>query len=329
MALSTLSFSSLTPATTYYFKVGSINWDNVRNYANVISTVTLNTPTPVGLAGTAVGVSSISWAWGGITGASAYTLYMATSPSTAVYTGLANSFIEMNLSTNTAYGRVVSATVNGVMSPLSAAVTTYTLAATPGQPQFSNVFYTSFTVTWATNGNPGYTPYEVSESTDITFATDVSTPIAFTDGFLTNTTTFVSLTPSTTYYIRVRAQNGDLFASAFSASGSTRTLNVPVPQNLIGTALGVSSISWTWSSVTGASSYNVYEATSTSTLVGTSGTNSFFDINLSTNIAYGRVVTAIVGGVESGLSASATTYTLARQRLDSRRSRMFLTPPSP
>ena len=55
--------------------------------------------------------------------------------------------------------------------------------------------------------------------------------------------------------------------------------------NLTGVAQGVSSITWTWNSVVGASSYNLYIASSPSTLIAniTSGT-SYNDINLSTNV---------------------------------------------
>src|SRR5207244_3349043 len=103
--------------------------------------------------GTAQGVSSMTWAWGAVNGASAYKLYEASSPATVIYTGAASTFTEIGLSTNTAYGAQVTAIVSGVESPLSPSVTDYTMAAVPGQPSFSNVFYTSFTVTWATNNN--------------------------------------------------------------------------------------------------------------------------------------------------------------------------------
>src|SRR5437867_2227248 len=80
----------------------------------------------------------------------------------------------------------------------------------PGQASFNGVGYTSFTVTWGTNGNLGYTPYEVSRSTSNDgFATAVSTPIQLSDNFTSNTTIFLNLTPATTYYLRIRAQNGD------------------------------------------------------------------------------------------------------------------------
>jgi len=64
--------------------------------------------------------------------------------------------------------------ISGVESAFSTVASTYTLAATPGDGVFSNVFYTSFTVTWPAN-NPGGTRFEVSRSTtNDNFASTVS-----------------------------------------------------------------------------------------------------------------------------------------------------------
>ena len=117
----------------------------------------------------------------------------------------------------------------------------------------------------------------------------------------------MSLTPSTTYYLRVRAINGDsMWITTFSVIGSTRTLDVPPPTNLVGVALGVSSISWTWSTVTGAQSYNVYPASNPVLPLVNVSTSPWVELGLSTNTAYGVQVTAVVNGVESALSPATT-----------------------
>src|SRR4029077_194634 len=121
----------------------------------------------------------------------------------------------------TAYGRVVTAVINGVESALSPSATTYTLAATPGAGVFTNVQYTSFTVTWAAN-NPAGTRFEVSRSTtNDNFSTAVSTPIAFTDNFIPGTTDFTGLRPGTTYYLRLRAENGAVAGAGTATVFST------------------------------------------------------------------------------------------------------------
>ena len=193
-----------------------------------------------------LGVSSISWNWGTVVGAQSYNVYPASNPVSPVANVSSPPWPELNLSTNVAYGIQVTAVVNGVESALTLPTTVYTFAAIPSTPVPSGVGYSSFTITWGANQNPGTTPYEVSISSVNGFASAVSTPIALTDGFTSLTTTFNNLLPSTVYYFRIRAANGDNFASSFSVVGSTRTLDVPMPANLVGVALGVSSISWNW-----------------------------------------------------------------------------------
>jgi len=290
---------------------------NAGSFDAFVSKISAPTPPPTpptSLIGTALGISSISWNWNTVTGASAYNIYQATSTAPLIASTTTTNFIETGLSSNTAYGRVVTSIVNGLESPLSSAATTYTFAAAPGTPVFTNVFNTSFTVTWATN-NPAGTRFEVSRSTtNDNFATAVSTPIAFTDSFILGTTNFIGLSPGTTYYLRIRAENGAVagagIPTAFSTTASTVTMPTPSPASLAGSALGVSSINWTWNSVTGASSYNFYNATDDS-LLQANITSPYAEINLSTNTPYGRKIAAVLNNVESVLSPSATTYTLA------------------
>src|SRR5262249_23223014 len=163
---------------------------------------------------------------------------------------------------------------------------TYTKAETPGQPIFSQVSFTSFTVTWSRNSNPTNTNFEVSWSLD-NFVTHFSTPIGFSDNFTNNTTNFVSLVPGTTYYVRIRAENGDaVFITSYSVTGQVVTLGVPVPQGVAGAALGVSSINWTWNQIPSASVYRIYQSTSPTTLIVSTTTNSWIETGLSTNTSY-------------------------------------------
>src|SRR5205823_3987453 len=101
VSFSTLTIGNLTPATTYYFRAGTLNWNTVYNFVTVGSTPTLPVPAPI-LSGTALGVSSISWTWSTIAGAQTYNLYYATG--TLVAGGLTGTgTAEVGLSTNVAY----------------------------------------------------------------------------------------------------------------------------------------------------------------------------------------------------------------------------------
>jgi len=117
------------------------------------STRTLDTPAPTGLSAQVLGVSSISWNWNLVAGATAYNLYEATAPATLVISTPTAGFVETGLSTNTQYGLVVTAIVNSKESAQSPAVSSYTFAAIPGAPVPNSVDYTSFTVTWSTSAN--------------------------------------------------------------------------------------------------------------------------------------------------------------------------------
>src|SRR5207249_6815025 len=108
------------------------------------------------------------------------------------------------------------------------------------------------------------------------------------------------------------------FTTVFSQTGSTRTLDTPAP-TLSVYALGVSSIHWTWSTITGAQTYNLYYATGTLAAGGLTGTSTD-EVGLSTNVAYGRQLSAVVNGIESALSAITTRSMVEASELKSRAS---------
>ncbi|MBI4248018.1 MAG: S8 family serine peptidase, partial [Elusimicrobia bacterium] len=83
-----------------------------------------------------------------------------------------------------------------------------------------------------------------------------------------------------------------------------------VPAGISGSALGVSTITWSWGASSGALSYNVYSATS-STLLGNGVSTAAVVSALSTNTAYGIRVTGVNNSAESSLSQATTVYTLA------------------
>jgi hypothetical protein len=227
VTVATLTVGGLAPSTTYYARVGGLNWEMIANYVPIGSTVTLTVSTdtiPTGLDGTALGHSSISWTWNTVPGASEYLLY-STSGSVLISSGMASPFYtETGLSTNTAYGRRVTAVVSAVESGLSASATTYTQAAVPGTPSFSGIGSSSVTISWSANNNPTSTPYQIDQSTSGNFL-GFTTPVAFAANLTVATTNILGLTSGSTYYYRVRARNGDSVVTVYSSTNSFVTLS--------------------------------------------------------------------------------------------------------
>ncbi len=149
-------------------------------------------------------------------------------------------------------------------SPLSAAATAYTAAAVPTAPTVTAVSTGSLVLSWGANSNPAYTRYEVTYSPDA-FAATTSTRESLGDAFTGVSVALTGLAPGTTYALRVRAYNGragDFYGGVPTAYASTSVVSRPPAPTLAGTALGTTSIAWTWNAVPGAAAYKLYDASS-------------------------------------------------------------------
>ncbi|MCX5786277.1 MAG: fibronectin type III domain-containing protein [Elusimicrobia bacterium] len=136
--LSTLTVSGLSSGTTYYFRVGSLNWGGAANYVNTGSTQTkwgmVNN-----ITGTPLSPGAITWSWDSLPEARAYNVYQTSDMASPVSQSV-NSFTQTGLSTNTAYGVIVAMVDEvGQEGPLSDAVTSYTLVETPTKIYFDEV----------------------------------------------------------------------------------------------------------------------------------------------------------------------------------------------
>jgi len=304
------TLSNLAEGSTFYLSVASINSAGVRTRSPISMLRTPGNFVPQNFTATPTGTTSGTWSWDAPLGASSYALYPDTSTSTPSETTSGQVYTKVGLTPNTAYVRYLRAYLNAnVFSDWMGPATIYTWAASPGQPTFSNISFTSATLTWTASSNPSGTPYEVSQSTVSDFSSAVSTPIAFTANFTGTTTTFINLLSGTPYYFRVRAQNLQNIVTSFSSTGSATTLSTPLTSLISGTAQGTSSITWTWNAVAGAT-YNLYDADHASLIAGGIVATSYTEINLSTNTSYSRQVTAVLYG-ESALSTSLSTSTWA------------------
>ncbi len=178
-----------------------------------------------------------------------YVINESSQPVSPVLSSSTLSWTEIDLSTNTVYMRaVVAANQFGVST--SAFITKYTLAAVPENLFVSEVFITSVTLSWSSNGNPSYTRYEILQSTD-NFSIDISTPVSINSGLTALTSAIYNLMDATTYYFNVRAYNNEDVATEYSNIVSSITLPCPVPDNpvinnIYTKAISTKAINWSW-----------------------------------------------------------------------------------
>lgn len=324
LAAQSYAVGGLLANTTYFFRIWSANIGlNYSPISDGATAATLaqapvaNAPAFLGVFGTSVtaqwaalaAAPSSATAEGYRVEASSTNFSAGTVYSSATIAVAQSTLTVSGLSLNTTYF-IRTASLNWAGAPNYTTLgSTVTLAAPPSALAVGAVSSTSVSLSWSAGGNPVWTPYEVSLSTD-DFLTSFSTPVAFAAN-LTAAATTLSLAGGTTYYFRVRAQNAAAVETAFSAAASTVT--VPGLLTSISTsAPSTTAASWSWTNTAGPAvqSYSVYTA-SNAVLLATTGALSFARTGLSTNTAYGVRIGAVDATGPGPLSPPVTAYTLA------------------
>jgi len=160
----------------------------------------------------------------------------------------------------------------------------------------------SITVSWAAVSNAdGYHVYRSSSASGTYTLVGTPSTTSYTD---------TDLSESTTYYYKVSANNSAGESSQSSVVSATSIPSIPTGVNA--TATSSSSITVSWTAVSGATGYYVYRSSSASgnyTRVGTSSTASYTNTELSASTTYYYKVTAYNSGGESSQFSvvSATT----------------------
>ena len=266
---------------------------------------------PTGLTPNPGTVSSttILWSWNAVAAPlDGYNIYSATNGiilGTAPVSA-APSFLQTALAPNTTALIMVAAYTLSGDGPLALSSTFYSLSTVPINISISEVAADRVTLSWDANNNASGTVYEISDSTD-NFVANFSTPIPTVLQITSHSVVVDSLRFNTTYYFRLRAFNGFGLPSSFSAVVSTMT-RAPISA-ITATAQSPSVIQWNWPDPGGVSLYNIYNATN-GALIGTSNSNVYNDVNLSTN-SMRSVIVAAVTMAEGPLTHSPTIYTLA------------------
>jgi hypothetical protein len=310
------AFTSLSTSTTYAFQVRARGHNgDVTNFTTLPSTATqMNGPTAAATAFTTVSSDTIAIAWT----TSGSPLYAAeifvnnallttsvTANTSAIY-GV-QGIGALNPSTSYYFQVKSSAGVNS--SAYLVLGTTYTL---PTEPSITRLVYVSSNAAMIhanLNGNPVGTTLHYQASTDVNFNTAVIQGTLGSDVLLAT-----GLSAKTTYYFRIRGINAVNMPSGYSATVSSFTLPNPpaAPSTPVGTAVGVASISWTWTLLNDATSYNVFAGTTTAGFQGSTRTVSFIQYGLSANATASVQVQGVgLGGAGSNSAAATAVYTLA------------------
>jgi hypothetical protein len=312
--LTTFTDSAVVIGRSYFYRITAFDLGAPGSPGTVLespqsaeasSTVAL--PVPTNFAGAALSETSITWSWDLVAGATNYRLH--DDPSGTLIAALDDptaSWIETGLSTNTAYSRRMRAANDDSVSAASSVVTRYTHAAAPSGLTVPDQGANTITLSWSGNGNPASTSYDVERSLNGT---------SFAQVLIVGTTTAIDtgLTPSTTYYYRVRAFNGDSIATTYSATVIARTSATRIRPQQVQTVWGTyntsdRSLTIEWRGVTRnelgqAETIDHYVVGRSDTLLGPvtqstivpGGTTSFRQ-TVGNNIYYYRVSAVSVGG---------------------------------
>ena len=257
--------TGLKSGTTYYFKVRAMKTVNGRKvFSNCSSAVTPEKITaPSGAKAASASATSVKVSWNAVTGADGYQVWRATAKDgtyTAVGSVTTTSRVCSGLTTGSTYYFKVRAykEVSGskVYGAYSSIVSAAPKPAAPSGAKAVSASATSIKVSW--NTVTGATGYQVCRATTKDGTYKAVGTVTTTERVCTG------LTCGTTYYFKVRAYkevNGTKIYGSYSSIVSA----VPKPAAPTGVKATVSSstsVTVSWSKVTGATGYEVFRATS-------------------------------------------------------------------
>lgn len=223
LTATTLGLLGLQAQTTYDVRVRAFNGQagDAATEGSVFTTF-LSTQfatlvlAPGTLIGAPLGSAGVTWTWSAVPTATSYTLESSTGTTLAVTAALTHTVT--NLSPNASYGarlRVNNPSGSGEFGPI---VNVFTNPNAPAGTAVPVIGTATAKVTWALNGNPGNTSFQVQISTRSDFSSlQAAVSVAGTEAVVGG------LQTGTGYFARVKA-SGFGASSAFDATISFVTL---------------------------------------------------------------------------------------------------------
>jgi acetoacetate decarboxylase len=338
-ATSQASSTVLANNTYYYATVASVNISGRSSY-EIVSTNTIQSnpaaPTTVTMGSYTAGASTISVTWSAVTGASSYTVqfYSNSSATTTggtlfqTFTGVLNTATSQISSTalvvNTYYyASVLTVNSVGSSSERTTSTTIQTVVAAPASASMGayTTGATAISVLWsAVASASSYTVKFYSNTTSTTTGGTLFQTFTGVLNTATSQSSSTTLVANTYYYASVAAINSGVSSSERTTSTTILTVPVaPASATMGAYTAGATTISVSWGSVTGISSYTVRfysSATATTsggtlfqtiTGVSTGATSQSSSTTLMGNTYYYASVAAINSGGSSSERTTSTT----------------------
>ena len=264
--VTTYNVLGLQQGVVYYYRVRASNGCSVSLASNTITLSTTSPVSPTATPATNFTCTSFNANWGAVGGATQYIIDVSTDANFGNYI-TANS-INYN---NRNVGNVTTLNISGLSSnatyyyrvkssngcDTSLASNTISVGTTspiaPIATNASNVTCTQFNANWASV--TAATQYFLDVSTDPNFGTNTFVG-TYQNKNVGNVTTYLvtGLTVNTTYYFRVRADNGCTF-SAYSNTINVTTTSPIAPISLPADNISCSTFNANWQAAIGATSY--------------------------------------------------------------------------
>ncbi len=251
----------------------------------------MHTPTPpTAIYASSSSYNSINTSWRGVTGASGYEVYRATSSKGSygfVSRTTSGSYRNTGLKTNSTYYYKVRAYrmagYTRVYSGFSTSISSKPIPSLPTSVKATSSSYNSINTSWKTvDGADGYEVYAAISS---------KSPYIIISRTNVRSCNQIGLETNSTYYYKIRSYKkvGNLRVySGFSTVVSSKTIP-STPTSVKGASSSYNSINISWSAVAGITRYEVYRATSNKgpfTFIAQTTAKSYNNNGLTTNTAY-------------------------------------------